>query len=335
MGPREIFDNDDDTEFLEQEVSALYNDGVKKDIVIGSFDGDEFEYADASLDDIDFSEFKGDFKSSLKQIHGKLKHKKPNIKKVPVKRKAKRPLSQTMGIKSGKRVLHGNNTDRTAQRVLVPPERQVIVQGVDNFMLADGPDANSYKNIGYYKGKKLQELNLTFNNDSAIDFNFELFNPSMPMDYLFSTGGNLNNKIQLAGGVAASYSDVLWYMLANPTLIPSVRMVLSGPSVGAQTNIGLTFKNKNIAGEQIVNPLNVPQQIDTQQFQSQVIAFDLMVNLNRPFIPDGMDVINYTVLAGNTVTICFYYKQKQLKKFFWKEAKDAMDKGGHLENQYF
>lgn len=323
MEPNEIFDNDPDTEFLEQEVSERYDDGKEKDILIGSYDGDDYEFIDDSLNDIDFSEFRGDFKSSLKQINGKLKNKKPSIKKVPLKAtRPKRPLSQNVGVKNGKRVLHGNNTERTAQRVLVPPERQVIIQGIDNFMLADGPDANSYKNIGYYKGKKLREMTFTFNNDSAIDFNLELFNPSMPMDYLFSTGGNLNNKIQIAGGTAASYSDILFYMLANPTLIPSMRMVISGPSIEGQTNQGLIFKNKNIAGEQTVNPLNVPQQIDNMQYQSQVIAFDIMSNLNRPFIPDGMDVINYTILAGNTVTLCFYYKQKKLKKFFWKEARD-------------
>lgn len=155
-----------------------------------------------------------------------------------------------------------------------------------------------------------------------MDFTLELFNPSMMLDYLYSTGQNLNNKVQVAAGTGASYSDVVYHMIANPTLIPNAKLIVSGPQAQAQQNVSMAFKNKNIAGEQVVNPLNVPQNLDTMQFQSSVIAFDIMKQLDRPFIPDSMDVINYTVLAGNTVTLCFYYKQRKLKKFFWKEAKD-------------
>lgn len=321
MGPDEIFDNDSDTEFLEQDDFDPIEDGTDKQILI---EGDEdFEFMDDSLNDIDFSEFKGDFKSSLKQINGKLKNKRPNIKKIPVKNKRpKKPLNKTFGVKQGKRVLHGAGTEKTITKIDIPREREVVVQGIDDFMLSNEADADYYKNIGYYDGKKLKELNLTFNNNSALDFNLELFNPSMPLDYLYSTSGNLNNKIKIGGGNATQYSDMLFYMLGNPTLIPSVRIVVSGPSLEGQMAQGLIFKNKSIAGEQIVDPVSVPQLLDTMQFQSSVVVFDVMGQLNRPFIPDGMDVINYTVLAGMTVTLCFYYKQKQLKKFFWKEAKE-------------
>ncbi len=51
------------------------------------------------------------------------------------------------------------------------------------------------------------------------------------------------------------------------------------------------------------------------------MAFDIVGQLNRVFIPDGMDVVQYTVLAGNSVTFCFYYKQKSLKKILFKEAR--------------
>ncbi len=330
MGPKEIFDCDSDTEFLEQEVSEPYNDGEEKDIRIGDYDGDNYEFIDDSLNDIDFSEIRGDFKSSLKQLNRKLK--KPRVKKIPLKKKAKGPL-KNVPVKN-RATLHSKG-HRSIERVLVPPEREVIIRGVDDFMLTENLDADSYKNIGYYKGEKLREMNLTFNNSSAIDFTLELFNPTMMLDYLWQTGGNLNNKIEIAGNTAATYSDIVYYMLANPTLIPSMRIVISGPDVQGQINQGLIFKNKNIAGEQTVNPLNVPQQIDTLQFQGQVIAFDIMRNLNRPFIPDGMDVIRYTILAGNTVTLCFYYKQKQLKDFFWKESVDKKRENGKLEQKYF
>jgi hypothetical protein len=46
-------------------------------------------------------------------------------------------------------------------------------------------------------------------------------------------------------------------------------------------------------------------------------------SLNRPFIPDGMDVINYTVLKGNTVTMAFFYEQISLKKVFYEEARKS------------
>jgi hypothetical protein len=47
-----------------------------------------------------------------------------------------------------------------------------------------------------------------------------------------------------------------------------------------------------------------------------------MGTLGRAFIPDGMDVISYKVLAGNIVTFGFYYKQVSLKRFFFQEARD-------------
>jgi hypothetical protein len=32
--------------------------------------------------------------------------------------------------------------------------------------------------------------------------------------------------------------------------------------------------------------------------------------------------LRYTILAGCTVTICFYYEQKMLKKYFYKDLRD-------------
>ena len=54
-----------------------------------------------------------------------------------------------------------------------------------------------------------------------------------------------------------------------------------------------------------------------------IVFFDIMDMLNRPFIPDGMDIIDYTVLPGMTVTMCFFYEQVSLKKVFYKEAKQT------------
>jgi hypothetical protein len=176
--------------------------------------------------------------------------------------------------------------------------------------------------MGYYKGKKLKELVLIFNNQSALDFDLEIFNPSMPLDYLYSTSQNLNNKIQVAGG-AVQYTDVLFNLLANPTLIPNCKFVFAGPQVTKQLSIPLETKNKQITGVEKIEPLNLALKIDTMQVAQDIVFFDMMQSINRPFIPDGMDIIKYTVLAGMTVTMAFFYEQVSLKKVFYKEARNS------------
>lgn len=322
--PDEIFDNEEDNDIssygqefitpIEEPDEDNYFESEDDE----ETDGPNYEFMDDTYSDIDFSEFRGDFKSSLKKLDGKIKHRKPRVKKV---KRPYKPLTKEFGVKKRAQI-HSKDGKKTTKRIIIPRNRKVIIEGVDKFMLSKDKCADSIKNIGYYKCKKLKELVFIFNNNSAIDFNLELFNPSMPMNYLFSTSGNINNKIQVAGGNAASYSDVLFFLLANPALIPNARLVVSGPSIAAQQNVSMQFKNKNIKGEQAINPLTVPLNLDSMQFQSTVINFDIIGTLNRPFIPDGMDVINYTVLAGNTVTFCFYYDQKILKKYLWEEAKN-------------
>jgi hypothetical protein len=188
--------------------------------------------------------------------------------------------------------------------------------------LSKGKQGDNVKNIGYYKGKKLKELVLTINNNSALDFNLELFNPSEPLDYLFSTSGNLNNKIQVSGGIV-SYSDVLFNILANPTHLVNAKFTFSGATYLNQINQPLIFKNKAITGEQIVEPMQLALKVDNMQVIQEIVFFDIYGALNRPFIPNGMDVIQYKVLAGNTVTFAFFYEQKDLRKFFYKEARES------------
>ena len=166
------------------------------------------------------------------------------------------------------------------------------------------------------------------NNDSAIDFSFSLFNPSMPLDYLYSTSLNLNNKIEVAGGV--EYTDVLFNLLANPMIVRQAQIVTSGARLVEQQGIAMKFQDKCINGTVEVLPLNLSLKIDTMQVFSNTVSFDLHASLNRPYIPDGMHVINYTVLAGNTVTMCFYYEQMSLAKLFYKEARIKKKKVAHL-----
>jgi hypothetical protein len=181
-----------------------------------------------------------------------------------------------------------------------------------------------FKKIGYYKCKPLKELVFIMNNNSAIDFNVQLFNPSEPLDYLYSTSGNINNKITVAGGIV-SYTDVLFNILANPTHIVNAKFTFanSGNALQNQLNQPLIFTNKTIEGVQKVEPMNIQLQVDTMQVLNEIVFFDIYGNLARPFIPNGMDIIQYKVLAGSTVTFAFYYEQKDLRKFFYEEARNS------------
>lgn len=216
--------------------------------------------------------------------------------------------------------------DKQIQNVFVPRDRHLTVQGVNKFILGNCPEYDFVKNISYYKCEKLEEMVFIFNNNSAIDFNLELFNTSMPLDYLYSTSLNLNDKVTVAGG-AVSYSDVLFNLLANPAMIVNAKFTFSAPDskvanlLDEQINIPLIFKNKRVTGEEKIAPLNIALQYDTMQYAKDIVFFNIMEMLNRPFIPDGMDVIQYKVLAGFTVTMAFFFKQHSLKKFFFEEAK--------------
>lgn len=293
----------------------------------------DFDDITDSLSDIDFSELRGDFRSSMKQINRKLKTPKPkgktpgptkgqvnNLgKKRPQQQFTKAPLHKSIPVEHRAEIFGGN---KKISQVIVPRDRKVIVEGVSKFILDNNSANERTKNIGYYKGKKLKELILTFNNNSALDFNMNLFDPSMPLDYLFSTSLNLNNKIQVAGTSGVSYSDVLFYLLANPTMLINAKFTLAGPSMVSQVNQSLKFTNKSIEGKEKIQPYQMQLNIDNMQVQSDIIYFDIMGGLNRPYIPSSMDVIGYKILAGMTVTFCFYYTTIDLKKYFFKEARE-------------
>jgi len=275
---------------------------------------DSSDFEDYDLSDIDFSEIRGkDFRKSFSKVNRKIESKQP--KKI----KIKKPLTKEFFVKKRADVIGPD--ERKLSKVIVPRDRKVIVEGVSKFILSQKPEDDSIRNLGYYKGQKLNELILIFNNNSLLDFDLQIFNPSMPLDYLYSTSLNLNNKIQVAGG-AVAYTDVLFNLLANPALLVNAKFVVAGPSVTKQLSQPLQVINKAITGVEKIVPVNIALQLDTMQVQPDMVAFDIMKNLNRPFIPDGMDVAQYTVLAGNTVTMCFWYKQVSLKKVFYKEARD-------------
>jgi hypothetical protein len=333
-----------EADFIEEDVyenaDATYEYVSGSSIDLGEPQNEDNENADGDggdddsyIYDIDFSEFKGkDFKSSLNKINRTVTKKKAlsrsknrNTKKVKA---PKMPLSQDVGVKR-KAILYGKQLSgggeaKTTKRIIVPSTQKVIIQGVDKFILGKDESCSSAKKIGYYKCKPLKELVFIMNNNSAIDFNVQLFNPSEPLDYLYSTSGNINNKITVAGGIV-SYTDVLFNILANPTHIVNAKFTFanSGSALQNQLNQPLIFTNKTIEGIQKVEPMNIQLQVDNMQVLNEIVFFDIYGNLARPFIPNGMDIIQYKVLAGSTVTFAFYYEQKDLRKFFYEEARNS------------
>lgn len=309
----------DEKEYQDWEDSAMNYDEGTNDIGDDLIEPSQryFEDFDNALSDIDFSDVSGDFKRSFRMVNKKIDRK--TAKKGKFARKPLKPLSKTVDVRKGATIA---GPKKQIGRVIVPSDKKVIVEGVSKFILSQKPEAESIKTLGYYKGQKLNELVLIFNNNSLLDFNLQVFNPSMPLDYLYSTSLNLNNKIQVAGG-AVQYTDVLYNLLANPALFINAKFVVAGPKVQQQLAVPLQVINKSVAGVEKIDPVNVALQVDNMQVANDIVVFDIMKNLNRPYIPDGMDVVNYTVLAGNTVTMAFFYKQVSLKKVFYKEARDS------------
>jgi hypothetical protein len=293
--------------------------------------GEELSYDDL-YSDIDFSQYSGNYKKNMRRAVAKIKSLPqkiivPDNRKVIVEGETKqfrrpplkKPLSKNIPVKRKAKII---DRRKVSEKIIVPDDRKVIVEGVNNFILDQKPQSDFVKNIGIRDGKKLRELIITFNNDSALDFEIELFNPSMPLDFLHSTSLNINDKVLIAGGTT-SYTDVLFNLLANPARFYASKFVVAGANKLSQINQPLQVINKNIAGEQKIEPFQIQLDVDIDQNQNDIIYFDLQQTLNRPFIPDGMDIIKYKVLAGMTVTFGFYYSQISLKKFFYPEAKAA------------
>lgn len=289
------------------------------------------------IDDFDFSSLSGkNFKNDFKKINRATKGKRVLTKKPQLTTKTPRPTlaknpkksllkSKVQPINVGVKrsaVIKSKFGKPTTQRVIVPDDRKVIVEGVDSFILSNTKESDAIRNIGYYEGEKLKELVLIINNDTPNAFDIELFNPSSPLDWLFSTSQNLNNSIAVAGDNKVSYSDMLFNLLANPTLIPNAKFTATGINAVAQFNQAMFFKNKNIAGHEIINPIQNSLNIDIDQNQKQIVYWDIMETLGRAYIPDGMDVIQYKVLPFTNVVFGFYYKQVSLKRFFFKEARN-------------
>lgn len=249
---------------------------------------DENSEDDIDFDKIDFSDVSGNFRDRLSK----------GVRKAIVKRKKRFAPKQTITV--------GDN--------------KIIVDKIDKIILDDKHDS---KGIGYYEGKRLKELVFTINNEGLIDFEFDLFSPTMMQEYERATGLNLNDKIDVAGIGELKYSDVMFGMLANPMLIPNARISVSGTNASSQLSQSFKITNKGMNGYSTIKPINLSMLVDIYQVDANIVTFDMFKQLGRAYVPDGMDTIRYKVLAGNTVTMVFYYKQFQIKKFFFPETRDA------------
>jgi len=314
---------------------------------------DGFDEIDDILDDLDFSDFDGDdFKGNFAKVKSRIgkvivpqnrtvivegkrkpqlvsKRVKPARAKSSLKSDSsinEKPQRDVQGIpvQEGEEVRLKGRNKKLISKVIIPNDRNVVVEGASKMMLSEDKRDTLIKQLGYYNGKKLQELIIEIDNQGENDFVLSLFDPSMPLDYLYSTSQNLNNRITVGGG-ALQYSDLMFNILANPPLIHSAYFTLEGTTtqVSRQEVLAMQFVNKNAQGYKKIDPVNLSLKIDTMQVFHNVIAFDLHESLNRPFIPDGMDVINYTIYAGVKATLVFFYEQIHIKDVYYDEARKS------------
>jgi hypothetical protein len=247
------------------------------------------------------------------------KKSRPQLPKRPTVRPQRPIVPKTIKRIPVERRAQINSSQKKIARILVPTDRKVIVEGVNKFILSQKPTDDSVKNIGYYKGKKLKEMVLIFNNDTPNPFTIELFNPSAHTDYLYNTSQNLNDKIEVAGGQVA-YSDVVYNLLANPTWIHNCKFTFGGALSAQQKSTPLQIIDRQITGQQYIEPLNLNLTVDNMQVNSDVIFFDISSTINRPFIPDGMDTIKYTILPNMSVVMGFYYEQVTQKDLYYAKS---------------
>lgn len=272
--------------------------------------------------DIDFSEIKGKTnKQIISKANAKIRSKKL-MTSINKKRKNALPLTKKHPIKQNSttniKTKHLSGKSKSIKNILVSNDQKVIINGVSNFMIDKTKD--SLRNIGYWEGKKLNKLLLTFNNTNGNDLTLDLFNPNSWGKYFMANSQDLDDRI-IVGDGSIKYSEVLFNIIANPTMIPSARFSFSCPTeeqLERQLNVPLNFTNKDLRSNTVVKPYTF--EIDEYQFQNNIVLFDIIESINRPFFPNGTDTAIYTIYAGTTASLCFYYKQYTLIEQFFKLA---------------
>lgn len=275
------------------------------------------------FEDMDFSEIRGKtFKSSLKRSNDRLKKKGISTTSGNKKSKNDRVYRKTY-VKPGQSATISDNDQsanpkKTTQNIIVSSDQRVVINGVSNFMLDNSYD--SLRTIGYYKGEKLKELLLTFNNTTGNDLTIDIFNPTGWGKYLIANRQDLDDRI-IVGGGQIPYSQAVFSMIGAPPLIANCKFQFVCPdevSLKEQLNQTLNFKNSSIQAYSVVKPNTFT--VDYMQYQVNVNTFDIIQEIARPFFPDGTDTLEYTIKAGSTVVMCFYYKHFPLVELLYKEG---------------
>jgi hypothetical protein len=300
---RVVYNSDDYSDDLDDDFQDADGDDEEEfeeeDEVLSSAEGDD------DIDSFDFSEYSSiDAKRAINRIHRKLDARKSKKRKRVKKLKKKKS---------------------NPAQIITPSGKKINVKDISKVIIGNSAGNKLNKQFGMRNGKKLKLLIFTFDNtNSAIDFNFSLFDPSQPLDYFMATGQDINQKILVSGGANGNiqYSDVLFNILANPTLIYQAKFTFAGVLYPDQSNEPLQIENKDIDGKYVIKPIQTLNLKDTFQVQGDIVNFDIQERLPYTFIPDGMDTMRYRVLPGMTVTFAFAFRQISIKdRFFGKEIK--------------
>jgi hypothetical protein len=98
------------------------------------------------------------------------------------------------------------------------------------------------------------------------------------------------------------------------------KFVFGGANVSQQMSQSLKFINKNSSAFAKIDPVNVALMVDPYQYLDFIVTFDFKEVLNRPYVPDGMDTMQYKVLANTSVSMAFFYDQLQIKRIMYEQA---------------
>ncbi len=189
--------------------------------------------------------------------------------------------------------------------IWVPENRDVHIVGGQKMCFEKAHDPNDV-------------IVLEINNPNSFDITVDLFRPSTPYLYTQSTRLNINDLVVVAGGQTVLYTDILAYLTANITRLTKMHVNVSSET---QLNQPLACKSFNFRADQFIRIKPVAQNRSLFQYEALSVDIDLDTVLNAPFIIDGSQYFQYTVLAGQNVTLGFDFTQIRLRDAFL----DAME----------
>lgn len=249
--------------------------------------GNDFSFAFDGLDKEDLSsDLTGDFDTDYSNYIAMRKGKKSTAARFKKQYK----------IQSKKIV------EKPPVSIFVPTNRDVTILGSQNLCYETMPD-------------KFNSIVLTIDNTNSFDITVDLFRPSSPYLYTQSTRLNINDLIIVGGGETILYTDMLAYLTANITRLKTIRV---DATLEAQMNKVITCKSMNFKADQLIIPKPLFQSI--YQIDQKAVEANLDEILLAPFIVDGLQFFQYTILAGCKVNLGFDFTQVRLKDLLIDEV---------------